>query len=45
MADKVVMRHPKLGDDELITVSKRAQPIHEKAGWKVAPKTKQPEKG
>jgi hypothetical protein len=38
---RVVLRHPKLGDDQTITVAERTVPIHEKAGWKVAPKTQQ----
>lgn len=40
---KVVLRHPKLGDEQTITVSERSVPVHEAAGWKVAPKTQQPE--
>lgn len=38
---KVTLKHPKL--DATIVVNERTVPIHEKAGWKVAPKTQQPE--
>lgn len=41
---RVLIRHPKLPDGEnTALVSERTVPIHEKQGWKVAPKTQQPE--
>lgn len=41
---RVLIRHPKLPDGaNTALVSERSVPIHEKAGWKLAPKTQQPE--
>lgn len=40
---QVTLKHPKLGDEETITVSEHAVPVHEAAGWKRAPKTQQPD--
>lgn len=39
---KVTLRHPKLPDDQTITVAERSVYLHEAAGWKRAPKSEQP---
>lgn len=45
MSKKVTLRQKIDGEDRLITVHERTVPIHEAAGWKVAPKTfQEPEK-
>ena len=40
---RVTLRHPKLPEDQTITVSERSVPIHKEAGWREAPKKQQPE--
>lgn len=40
---KVTLRQKIDGEDVTIVVNERTVPIHEKSGWKVAPKTLQPE--
>lgn len=38
----VALTHPKL-KGRTIVVSERSVPIHEKSGWKAAPKSQQPD--
>jgi len=42
-SNKVTMRQKIKGEDRTIVVSERSVPVWEDAGWKVAPKTMQPE--
>jgi hypothetical protein len=43
MSKKVTLRQKIDGEDRYINVSERTVHLHEAAGWKVAPKTKQAE--